>query len=33
MDSGKEEWLQARNELVNAIKNLGFPEDLGNEEE
>ena len=31
MNSGREEWAIAKNELVNAIKALGFPEDLGNE--
>ena len=31
MNSNREEWVRARNELVQAIKNLGFPEELGNE--
>ena len=31
MNSGREEWATAKNELVSAIKALGFPEDLGNE--
>ena len=31
MNSGREEWVIAKNELVSAIKGLGFPEDLGNE--
>ena len=31
MNSGREEWAIAKNELVSAIKGLGFPEDLGNE--
>lgn len=26
-----EEWTAARNELVNAVKKLGFPAELGNE--
>ncbi len=31
MNSGREEWVIAKNELVSAIKDLGFPEELGNE--
>ncbi len=31
MNSGREEWAIAKNELVSAIKGLGFPEELGNE--
>ncbi len=31
MNSSREEWGRARDELVQAIKNLGFPEELGNE--
>ncbi len=29
--NSREEWAIAKNELVSAIKGLGFPEELGNE--
>jgi CRISPR/Cas system CMR subunit Cmr4 (Cas7 group RAMP superfamily) len=31
MSETKHEWALAKNELVDAIKGLGFPEELGNE--
>ncbi len=31
MTADRTEWIRARNELVKAIKDLGFPEELGNE--
>lgn len=31
MTTDQREWVQARNELVDSIVNLGFPEELGNE--
>lgn len=31
MASDQREWARARDELVNAIVNLGFPKELGNE--
>ena len=31
MGTDRTEWIRARDELVGAIKDLGFPEELGNE--
>ena len=31
MVADRTEWIRARDELVRAIKDLGFPEELGNE--
>ena len=31
MPADRTEWIRARDELVRAIKDLGFPEELGNE--
>lgn len=29
MTAGQYEWLRAKNQLVDAVKQLGFPEELG----
>lgn len=31
MNDNKREWIKSKNDLVSAIKNLGFPEELGDE--
>ena len=29
MSDGREQWIQSRDELIRALKSLGFPEELG----
>lgn len=31
MTGAQKEWIEARNQMVSEITNLGFPEELGNE--